>query len=104
MSHYTVLVIGECPEEQLEPFWELDLSREELMEEPRAEFVEKFAKKDLTKEFSKFKEEYKKEIEEGKEDYFVKYRTCSAKKWLESWNGDYLNKEGTHYGYYTNPQ
>ena len=29
ISHYTCLIIGENPENQLEPFWELDLSPSE---------------------------------------------------------------------------
>lgn len=40
MSHFTVLVVGENPEGQLEPFWELDLSAEEAASDPRAEFHE----------------------------------------------------------------
>jgi hypothetical protein len=40
MSHFTVLVIGENPEEQLEPFWELDLSQDEMANDPRAVFVD----------------------------------------------------------------
>ena len=40
MSHFTVLVIGDNPEAQLEPFWELDLSPEEAAEDPRAEFTD----------------------------------------------------------------
>ncbi len=41
MSHFTVLVVGENPEEQLEPFWELDLSEDDLAEDPRAVFDDK---------------------------------------------------------------
>ena len=102
MSHYTLLIIGEEDiEEALYPFWELDLSQEEMKEDGRAEFIG-FKKEDLEKEFEKFKEEHKDEIEKGKE-YWIKYRTCSAEEWLESWNGYYLNKEETQYGYYSNP-
>ncbi len=103
MSHYTVLIIGEDPGAQLEPFWELDLNRQEMMEDNRAVFDPSFKVEDLEKEFEKFKEEHKKEMEESKEDYWKKYKTCSAKKWLDNWSGEYLNKEGTHYGYYRNP-
>lgn len=102
MSHYTILVIGENPEEHLEPFWELDLSKEDLADDCRAEFQEEFSVEDLEKEFLEFKEEHKKEIEEAKTDYMVKYKTCSAEEWVEDWNGKYLNKEKTHYGYYIN--
>ena len=38
MSHFTVLIIGENVEDQLEPFWELDLSQKEAEEDPRAVF------------------------------------------------------------------
>ena len=103
MSHYSVLVIGENVEKQLEPFWELDLSREEMIDDFRAVFNKDFKKEDLEKEFKKFKEKYKKEIKEGKEDYWVKYRTCKAEEWFKSWSGSYLNKEETYYGHYNNP-
>lgn len=38
MSHYTTLIIGNGVEKQLEPFWELDLAHEELVEDNRAVF------------------------------------------------------------------
>ncbi len=38
MSHFVVVVIGEKPEEQLEPFWELDLHHEDLQTDQRAVF------------------------------------------------------------------
>ena len=42
MSHFTVLVIGPKNEIELEealyPFWELDLSEEEMLNDPRAVF------------------------------------------------------------------
>lgn len=103
MSHYTVLVIGDNPEEHLEPFWELDLDEKELIQDHRAVFQEEFAVEDLEKEFTKFKEEHKKELEEAKKDYLIKYKTCSAKEWVENWSGNHLNKDKTHYGYYSNP-
>lgn len=43
MSHYTVLVIGNNIEKQLEPFWELDLCHEEMVEDNRAVFEVKVA-------------------------------------------------------------
>jgi len=49
MSHYSVLVIGENVEKQLEPFWELDLSREEMKVDFRAVFNKEFKKEDLEK-------------------------------------------------------
>ena len=38
MSHFSVMIIGENPEEQLEPYWELDLTEEEVRNDPRGEF------------------------------------------------------------------
>ena len=105
MSHYTILLINEeNVEEALNPFWELDLSREEMKKDDRAEFIIKFKKEDLEKEFKKFKEEHKEDLDKGEKDYWVKYKTCSAIEWLNSWEGLYLNKEETNYGYYTNPK
>ena len=48
MSHYTVLVIGNNVEEQLWPFWELDLSQEEAERDARSVFVSEI--KDIEKE------------------------------------------------------
>ena len=36
MSHFTVMVIGENPEKQLDPFWELDLEEAKLKKDYRA--------------------------------------------------------------------
>lgn len=47
MSHFTVLVIGDNVEKQLEPFWELDLSVAEMAEDPRSEFHLEVAKDDI---------------------------------------------------------
>ena len=60
MSHFTLLVIDEEDiESALSPFWELDLNREEMKEDDRAEFVAEFKKEDLEKEFIKFKKDNK---------------------------------------------
>ena len=46
MSHFTLLVIDEEDiESALSPFWELDLNREEMKEDDRAEFVAEFKKR-----------------------------------------------------------
>lgn len=91
MSHFSVLVIGKDVEKQLEPFWELDLNKKELAKDDRAEFNEEFAVEDLEQEFEKYKEEHKE----------VEYLT--AEEWVNDWGGNYLNKEKTAYGYYSNP-
>ncbi len=56
MSHFTVLVIGDNPEKQLEPYCELDLSREELEHDSRAIFEKEFKSVELQKMFEEFKE------------------------------------------------
>lgn len=91
MSHFTVLVIGENIEDQLNPFWELDLSHEDLINDPRAEFFEQTSIEDLENEFENFK------LEGHDKEY------KSVKEFAEEWNGYFLNKEGTAYGYYKNP-
>jgi len=58
MSHFTVLVIGPGNEEQLEealyPFWELDLSPEEMRNDPRATFTIEMTPKEAQKAYDKF--------------------------------------------------
>lgn len=58
MSHFTVLVIGAKNEEQVDkklyPFWELDLSRSELMVDPRAEFNIELSTEEAKEEFEEF--------------------------------------------------
>jgi len=59
MSHATVLIISKKNDEDtiqkmMEPYWELDLSREDLKEDPRAVFVEKFKARDLQTKFEKW--------------------------------------------------
>ena len=101
MSHFTVLVIGAKTEEEIRealyPFWELDLSRDELVEDPRAVFEPKFPVEELESEFQKCLVENADYLEEKKLHYE------DAQEWIENWHGYYLNKEGTHYGYYHNP-
>jgi len=93
MSHFTVLVVGENWEQQLEPFWELDLPHEEIQNDSRAEFNLKISEEDLEKEFENFKIEYPKDKD--------KYQF--AKEWGKNYHGYVYNKEEKGYGYYRNP-
>jgi len=56
MSHFVVIVFGDNPKEALEPYWELDLSEEELKNDPRASFI------DCTEEVMKDAKECEKDI------------------------------------------
>jgi len=58
MSHFTVLVIGAKNakeiDEKLYKFWELDLSREELLLDPRAEFNFEYSLEEAMEMYAKF--------------------------------------------------
>jgi len=69
MSHSTVLIVGKDPEKQLEPYWELDLSYEEIKEDPRAVFEDET--ETVKKEFEKYKEIYS--TLEKHNEYFANY-------------------------------
>jgi hypothetical protein len=92
MSHFTVMVVGEDVEKQLEPFWGLDLSEEELKKDPRAKFEVEIKAKDVEKEFAKYKKNRK-----GDDPSYK-----SIEEWIEDWHGYYPNEKGD-YGYYHNP-
>jgi len=104
MSHFTVLVIGAKNEEEvdeiLHPFWELDLSREEMVEDKRAEFNCEISVNELEKEFALW-------MNDEKNQEFIQKNNISyesPKEWVENYHEHYLNKEETHYGYYSNPK
>ena len=97
MSHYTVLVIGENVDKQLWPFWELDLSEEELKNDPRAEFIGNIKQEELEEKFKEFLEKEKKYLEENKIEY------SSATEWVRDWFGYQFNTELESWGYYKNP-
>lgn len=98
MSHYTVLVIGENFEEQLWPFWELDLSDEELKNDLRAEFTGNIKQEELEEKFKEFLEKEKNYLEENKIEY------ASATEWVRDWFGYQFNAELGSWGSYKNPK
>jgi len=93
MSHFVVMVIGDNPEGQLDPFWELDLPQSEAKHDPRAVFVMKIADKNLRDEYEKFKRECPEDI--------VKYP--DAKEWVKEYSGYTYNAELEGWGYWHNP-
>lgn len=113
MSHFTVTVVGtEFGEDQvrklLEPFWELDLPREEVSKDPRAVFDVEIAEEDLCAAWEKWQLEREADIQKAVKDgeeipsyYKTDYNT--AEEWVEDWYGyDYV--EGKGWGYWKNPK
>lgn len=84
MSHYTCMVIGDNPEDQLEPYYELECSmnREEIMNDPRAEFIKEMSTTELEEEYLEKKEKYNYEtLEEFAEDYYGYTKSESEDVW-----------------------
>ena len=97
MSHYTVLIVGNNIEEQLWPYWELDLSQEEAEKDPRSVFVSQIKDSEKEEKFSEFLNKEKEYIEKND----VKYE--SATEWIREWFGYVYNSELQSWGYYHNP-
>jgi|SRR5574343_295126 hypothetical protein len=100
MSHFTVLVIGENPEKQLEPYWELDLPQKEMKKDPRAKFNIEIEQKDLQKKFEEWGEKYKKEVKNREKNYVYE----NAEQWVREWHCHYYSKEHDAWGYWNNPK
>lgn len=49
MSHFTVLIIGNNVEKQLYPYWELDLTKEDMAKDSRAKFKVEITKTEMSK-------------------------------------------------------
>jgi hypothetical protein len=94
MTHFVVLVIGNDVEKQLEPFWELDLSDDEMRKDHRAVFEMKIKKDDVSKEFEKWKKE--------DPDSQAKLKYKNARNWINKWHG-YSQNENGDWGHYHNP-
>lgn len=115
MSHSTVLVVGENPEEQLEPYWELDIPYNEIKEDPRAVFEDETIL--VKNEYEKYREVFS--TLEKHNEYFSAYLTNKTedekiKEWedckritesIESYCEDegYAILEDGRIGSYTNP-
>jgi hypothetical protein len=89
MSHYVVFVFGKEPVgDQLEPYWELDMTQEDMKKDPRAEFVAAETAESALEKFIIHNETYE-------EQY------SSVQEYMQKWHG-YI-QEGDEYGYYHNP-
>ena len=104
MSHATALIINAGTKEEVDeamyPYWELDLKREDMFKDSRAEFNSEILVEDLEKRFQKFMKDPENKNFLSKE----KISYSSAKDWVDSYHRYYLNREKTAYGYYSNPK
>jgi hypothetical protein len=61
MSHFVVLVVGANSEEEVDkalyPYWELDLSQEDMLTDPRAEFCVKIPEGEVQKAWREWKKQ-----------------------------------------------
>ena len=104
MSHYTVLVIGNDPEEQLEPYWELDLTQEEMRNDFRAEFISKDVEIRANWHDQSFftsdyvKENYPERFEKSPSEVFRDIET-----FVKDWYGYICDEDTGEVGYFANP-
>lgn len=100
--HFSVLIIGENPELQLDPFWELDLPDEEVARDYRAEFLAVIPASRLQDRAAKIVDE----IEAGDPEKGARLRAeleaGRLEEILSEAHGGYLGPEGD-WGYYANP-
>lgn len=129
MSHFSVMIIGENPERQLEPYWELDLAPDDMRKDPRAEFNSCQSEVDNDWETESVKMvqlangefrytwdkdfktgdlfNQKTEYPDGSKLVTVTYkenaelRAMTKKEFVEDWYG--YDKLGEEYGYWHNP-
>jgi len=113
MSHFTVLVIGGDPDGLLEPYWELDLSAEEMINDPRAEFKIEVINTPSTGVIpppgSRFN--YPHDVETV-DELFAKFKSehpdradqyGDIRQWLDVWHGFTYSEEHNAWGYWSNP-
>ena len=128
MSHFTVLVIGNNWEAQLDPFWELDLSREELLKDPRAQFRDttdenlndyetKSAQKVIMPDgvmLNPWDESFKVRNAKGSKETKIppeleqrdipfKELYSTFEMYMQEWEGKDSDENNGRYGYYCNP-
>lgn len=129
MSHFSLIVIGEDYEKQLEPFWELDLNEQELKNDPRSVFEIEILASEVPERAKKCIEDLKENLQREKEKITKldptteKHRDAHIRldkqelelienqylysngQWgiiVQDWYG-YTPDEYGNYGYYHNP-
>lgn len=87
MSHFTVLVVGNNVEEQLDPFCELECSfnREEIKNDPRSEFIQEYTTEELIKDFEEIKNNHPEYCYESLEEFAEDYHGYSKLDGEEIW-------------------
>jgi hypothetical protein len=113
--HFSVLIIGENPELQLDPYWELDLSEDEIARDYRAEFLVVIPAARLKERAVKIIDIFRLQDRaekiatgsEGKESATLKRLRAALKagrleEILAEVHGGYLGPQGD-WGYYANP-
>jgi hypothetical protein len=93
MSHFTVLVIGEGVDEQMQPFWELDMPPSEAEHDERAVFSLEFTKEQAEKDMADYKK---------KEDN-PKFVDQTLDVYMKDYHGYRYNEKEGGYGYWYNP-
>lgn len=105
MSHFSVLIIGKHPEEQLDPYWELDLPPDLLRNDPRAEFVTEVSAGDFEKSARQIIVSAEKSTAFSPRlawHYRKLFREGRMEDILEDWFGGEKSDVGD-WGYYRNP-
>jgi hypothetical protein len=101
--HFSVLIIGDDPELQLDRYWELDLDEEELVQDPRAEFLITFPAAALPALARRFIDEVAPSDPERAARYRRLLKEDRLPELLSEHYGGQLGPEGD-WGYYVNPE
>jgi L-rhamnose mutarotase len=90
--HFSVLVVGENFEDQLEPFCELEctMDQQQIMDDPRSEFTSEYTTEELEKDFLDVKNEHPEYYYETLEEFAEDYHGISKLEGEEIW-GRYTN-------------
>jgi hypothetical protein len=99
--HYTVLVIGEDIDKILYPYWELDLSREDMKKDPRAKFKVEIPDGISASGLSHADQEFL-SWKIKNPDLCTKYNYKTSAEWIKKYF-EYAHVPGEGYGYYHNP-
>lgn len=108
MSHFSVLVIGnKTLDEQLDPYWELDLPKEKIANDYRANFRLEIKKNDvedyIRREIIDDEWVNRPEKKEVAEKFKKLFETQQFSTILYDWGGYVLNPKTGDYGIYRNP-
>jgi len=87
MSHYTVLVLNDNVEDQLEPYCELECSmnQEEIKNDPRATYTEEFTTEELEIDFNRVRNDHPEHHYETLEEFAEEYHGYQKNNDQESW-------------------